>query len=350
MSYLTFGLGSGAIFASGTASVSLYNSSFLRNHGSVGGAVSVKDRVTLELNRCNFSQNAASLEGGALFVGPLSSVNITSCRFRYNRAVQEAGAISCSVADTEDALMEYAPGRLSDLPFGQNIATDVAIGVASIHDSHFEWNVAPRRAPVSSLRCLLALLRGNATHIHRNFAALSLPTAPFKPSNESGNVICGSNGGFTAETEDARMPCSCDYGKLTLATAGWRDFRLDYKTDVPVELLDEELLPRNAEPECSLSCPLGNAGRMAPRDMGKYGRPDCSAPSFRRDLQWTWRLSTFCFVKDGVRMRASVRGEKLVRKRRVASRASIRLRVRHLIPICKQRGTVPRRTPLGFRR
>lgn len=75
----------GAIAAVGGAEVCIVWSSLSQNHAVDGGAIIVRD-VVMNLDRNVFSNNKASLSGGAIYVSGRSSTNIFRSNFSCNQA------------------------------------------------------------------------------------------------------------------------------------------------------------------------------------------------------------------------------------------------------------------------
>ena len=81
----------GALFITGNSKATATGSTFKGNQGSNGGAIRVDKDSRLTLIGCNFLDNVANINGGAVVA--VGSTDITSCTFNGNIAETNGGAI-----------------------------------------------------------------------------------------------------------------------------------------------------------------------------------------------------------------------------------------------------------------
>lgn len=154
----------GAIYVENLNNIYINNSSFIDNEAKVGGAIFINkkaygiDKINLNLKNTNFIANVASGNydfaqngdypydilgtvsgGGAIFT--TQSLSIDSCNFENNSAVGDGGAIWCYIDSNTVSYEVYSSNFINNSTQGRSGAIET-LRPMSIYNSYFEGNHA----------------------------------------------------------------------------------------------------------------------------------------------------------------------------------------------------------------
>lgn len=154
----------GAIYVENLNNIYINNSSFIDNEAKVGGAIFINkrvygvDKINLNLKNTNFIGNSANSSynftqsedypydvtgtvsgGGAIFT--TQNLNIDSCNFENNSAVGNGGAIWCCMNSDTVSYEVYSSNFINNSTQGRSGAIETVRSMY-IYDSYFEGNHA----------------------------------------------------------------------------------------------------------------------------------------------------------------------------------------------------------------
>ena len=185
-----------AIFASHLCQITIFNSSFVSN---IGSSIAIVDYVFLQINECQFINNSAYFEGGAIRGTSHCVVNVTNTIYSHNKAVTSGGALY--VESTTDAHLQNCLFTYNSAYKGGSLS--VVNSNIRIITSNFTKNIANNGG--------VFVIKGNMIAVHcimnNNTVTADGGVGYFEENSQSnirfsilrGNKAHGSGGVFGSE-------------------------------------------------------------------------------------------------------------------------------------------------------